>query len=123
MTNLIEGTPLVSCAINGVYQPEEVIHVIHYLQTELVKRDTEIAVLKDNFTDMHKEWRKSHDECDALKSEVERLTADAKRYQWLREQNADLEAGFYVGNETDALPEDITWVGSDLDAAIDEAMK
>ena len=59
----------------------------------------------------------------ALLAEVEQLTLDALRYRWLREQNSDLDAGFYVGDETDALPEDITWIGSDLDAAIDAAMQ
>lgn len=53
----------------------------------------------------------------AVVEAVEKLERDAARYRWLSEQNADLEAGFYVGDETDALPEDITWVGSDLDAA------
>lgn len=59
----------------------------------------------------------------ALRVERDALKADAERYRWLRDQNADLAAGFYVGDETDALPEDITWVGSDLDAAVDLAMK
>lgn len=49
--------------------------------------------------------------------------ADAERYRWLREQNADLGAGFYVGDDTGKLEGDISWVGSDLDAAIDAAMK
>jgi hypothetical protein len=55
-------------------------------------------------------------------AEIEAAKADAKRYRWLREQNADLDAGFYVGDETDKLPEDITWIGSDLDVVIDAAM-
>lgn len=59
----------------------------------------------------------------AMTAERDALNADAERYRWLRDQNADLAAGFYVGDETDALPEDITWVGSDLDAAVDLAMK
>lgn len=64
-----------------------------------------------------------HESRAALAAEIERVEKDAARYRWLREQNADLDAGFYVGDETDALPEDITWVGADLDAAIDAAMK
>lgn len=58
----------------------------------------------------------------AAPPDTEAMRRDAERYRWLRDQNADLEAGFYVGNETDALPEDITWVGCDLDAVIDAAI-
>jgi len=58
-----------------------------------------------------------------LRCRIEALEKDAVRWRWLREKNADLDAGFYVGDETDALPEDVTWVGSDLDSSIDAAMK
>lgn len=50
------------------------------------------------------------------------VARDAERYRWLREKNAELGRGFYVGNDTDKDPGDITWIGSDLDAAIDAAM-
>lgn len=58
-----------------------------------------------------------------LERENAELRKDAERYRWLRDQNGDLESGFCVGDETDTLPEDITWIGSDLDAAIDAAMQ
>lgn len=73
--------------------------------------------------DLTKLLHQALDERGHYVKERDALKADAERYRWLRDQNADLAAGFYVGDETDALPEDITWVGSDLDAAVDLAMK
>jgi hypothetical protein len=66
--------------------------------------------------------RRIERELAACKKELETLRADAARYQWLRTANADLDGGFYVGDENDKLPEDITWVGSDLDVVIDAAI-
>ena len=43
------------------------------------------------------------------------VARDAERYRWLREENAKLNLGFYVGNGTD-------WVGANLDEAIDAAI-
>ena len=60
---------------------------------------------------------------EALELENAELRKDAERYRWMRDQNADPEAGFYVGDATDDLPGDFDWVGSDLDVAIDRAMK
>ncbi len=60
----------------------------------------------------------------ALLKAVEEMARDAARYCWLREQNATLPYGFYVGFESDdTAPDDILWVGSDLDSVIDAAMK
>ena len=56
------------------------------------------------------------------KVERDALAKDAERYLWLRDMNSDSSSGTYVGDETDALPEDVTWVGSDLDAYVDAAM-
>ena len=59
-----------------------------------------------------------------LCDEIERLRTDAARYQWLRDQNADPNANFYVGCEEDGMEVgDITWVGCELDGAVDAAME
>jgi len=50
------------------------------------------------------------------------VARDAGRYRWLRRENAKPGVGFYVGDDTDTMPGDITWIGSDLDAAIDAAI-
>jgi len=54
---------------------------------------------------------------DAMKIEA--------RYRWLRNQNALLEDGAFLVLYKDVHCShcETTWVGSDLDAAIDEAMK
>jgi hypothetical protein len=58
-------------------------------------------------------------------AELEALKADAERYRWLREQNADLEHDtFVVLTHDDAVEEpwQKLWAGADLDEAIDQAM-
>lgn len=50
---------------------------------------------------------------------------DAKRYRWLKAQNAELEQDSFVVLGHDCKVEDVWqkyWVGSDLDKAIDDAM-
>lgn len=64
----------------------------------------------------------SEDALNTIKELAQQLQDDANRYRWLRDQNADIDAGFYVVDQTDSPPKDITWVGSHLDAAIDAAM-
>lgn len=54
-----------------------------------------------------------------LKSRLQASEDDALRYRWLRDKNADLHSGIFVGDETNTEPDDVTWVGSDLDAIID----
>ena len=58
-----------------------------------------------------------------LPSLNKRMALDAARYRWLRNENAKLGSGYYVGNDTNTMPGDTTWIGSDLDAAIDAAIK
>lgn len=63
------------------------------------------------------------DLCD----EIERLWADAARYQWLREQNADepgkLGVFRYEQMGTCVSEFEPVWVGADLDAVVDAAME
>lgn len=59
-------------------------------------------------------------------TEYEQLKADAERYQWLKEQNADLDNDAFVVLAHDCTAEEQWqkyWVGSDLDVAIDQARK
>lgn len=56
---------------------------------------------------------------------IAELEADANRYRWLREQNANLDHDSFVVLAHDCTAEDEWqkyWAGSDLDKAIDEAM-
>ena len=59
----------------------------------------------------------------ALEQRIKELERDAKRYRWLREQNEILASDtFYVGFDDQDEPDDIGWVGSDLDTVVDRAM-
>jgi hypothetical protein len=97
----------------------------------VVRKDAEIAELKDELATTNSEavqrkndWSAKAKEVDALRAEnlgyakalldleaeVKRLTADARRYQWLRElPNAD------------SL--NVTYMGTDLDMVIDAALE
>lgn len=90
---------------------------------ELLKVFGRIEQLERENAAIEKRLQEIQRMCLGYQEEHAGLRKDAERYRWLRDQNADLEAGFYVGDETDALPGDIDWVGSDLDVAIDRAMK
>ena len=62
---------------------------------------------------------------EALTAERDALKVDADRYQWLRAQNAQLESSLTIslvdlGTDDQA---NCVWVGSDLDAVVDNAIK
>jgi hypothetical protein len=56
-----------------------------------------------------------------ITAERDSLKVDADRYQWLRTQNAHLESSITITLED--LDDDCVWIGSDLDAVVDSAMK
>jgi hypothetical protein len=86
-----------------------------------VERLTQEIAGFPNLTAMREAMIAAADEAQILRRERDEARADAERYRWLRAANASLDGGWYVGDETDAAPDDIHWVGSDLDAAIDAA--
>jgi hypothetical protein len=85
----------------------------------------------EHFEALARYWEKKFDllliERDALAQKVEALESDslkvdADRYQWLRTQNAHLESSVMVAL-IDQVTDEPVWVGSDLDAVVDSAMK
>lgn len=62
---------------------------------------------------------------EILTAERDALKVDADRYQWLRAQNAHLESSLTISLVDLATDDqaDCVWVGSDLDAVVDDAMK
>ena len=63
--------------------------VVLGLIDELVKKDAEIERLTSAFNDRVRIIEMQLADKEALKAEVERLTADAKRYQWLRDKSTE----------------------------------
>lgn len=63
--------------------------------------------------------------CTTLENERDALKVDADRYQWLRTQNAHLESSLTISlvDQTAEQLSDSIWVGSDLGAVVDNAMK
>lgn len=78
----------------------------------------------------HKLYEDKHCQCGCddvceFARERDAFEADAKRYRWLRTQNANLESSLaisLVGPAAEHLSDSV-WVGSDLDAVVDAAMK
>jgi hypothetical protein len=62
---------------------------------------------------------------EILTAERDALKVDADRYQWLRTQNAHLESSLTITlvYQTAEQPSDSIWVGSDLDAVVDNAIE
>lgn len=66
------------------------------------------------------ELRSIAHQVEILTAERNALKMDANRYQWLRTQNAHLDSSLTIALEDQG---DCVWVGSDLDAVVDDAMK
>ena len=92
------------------------------LRKELSAAHAEVEKLAVGWAATTVRLGQSQSDCDALRLKLVEAYLDASRYQWIREQNADLYSGIYVGDDTNKAPEDITWVGSDLDIVVDTGM-
>lgn len=104
---------------------DKVIRSAEDWKWHLAEVAAEMSRLRSELETEQSRWHSAENDCEAFQQEIERLRADARRYQWLRQQNAKGlmgDASIEIADATEGCVVETGHSPEELDRAIDERL-